>query len=59
MVLIFPAVSGSVGSLLGEWVGGAGVVASRAYHVFEVWSDWLRVRVRVDLIGLGPGSGSL
>ena len=25
--------------------------------MFEIWSDWLKVRVRVALIGLGPGFG--
>ena len=30
---------------------------SRAYRLFEIWSDWLRVRVWVALIGLRSGLG--
>ena len=32
---------------------GIGEGSSRVYHLFEIWSDWLRVWVRVALIGLG------
>ena len=35
------------------------IMSSRAYHPFEVWSDWLGVRASVALIGLGSGLGLL
>ena len=31
--------------------------AGRAYHLFEIWSDWLGVRVGFAPIGLGSGTG--
>lgn len=34
-----------------------GVGGSRAYHLFEIGSDWHRVRVGVALIGVGLGLG--
>ena len=30
---------------------------NRAYHLSEIWHDWLKVRVRVALIASGVGLG--
>ena len=36
-----------------------GTSRSRTHHLFEIWSDWLRVRVRIGLIASGSGLGLL
>ena len=41
----------------GVLIGRTRRVISKACRLFEIWSDWLKVRVRVALIGLGSGSG--